>query len=88
MMIEQHVDTHLTASPGTGADVPAISREALVDALRARRVTLVDVLSPDSFASAHLPGAINLPVAEIGRRAADVLPDRHAAIVTYCGSPT
>jgi rhodanese-related sulfurtransferase len=70
------------------SDVPTISREELATALRRRRVTLVDVLSPESFASVHLPDAINLPLAEIGRRAASVLPDRHASIVTYCGGPT
>jgi rhodanese-related sulfurtransferase len=36
----------------------------------------------------HIPGAINLPVAEIPRRAPEVLPDRAASIVTYCGGPT
>ena len=69
-------------------DAPTISREELATALRRRSVTLVDVLSPESFASAHLPEAINLPVAEIGRRASSALPDRHASIVTYCGGPT
>ena len=71
-----------------GSTVPTISRSALEAALRGRRVTLVDVLSPESFAVAHLPGAINLPVAEIRGRAAGVLPDRRAPIVTYCGGPT
>ena len=49
---------------------------------------LVDVLSPESFAARHIPGAINLPVADIRRRAGDLLPDTHADIVVYCGSPT
>lgn len=76
------------ASAVPAPDAPTISREELAKALRARRVTLVDVLSPESFASAHLPGAINLPVAEIGRRAGEVLPDRDEPIVAYCGGPT
>lgn len=77
-------------SPDThgGVDVPAISRGELVRDLATRRITLVDVLSPESFGSRHIPGAINLPVADITRRAADVLPDRRARIVTYCGGPT
>lgn len=75
-----------SAVPASG--VPAISREDLVAALREDRVTLLDVLSPESFASAHLPNAINLPVADIARRAAALIPDRDAAIVTYCGGPT
>lgn len=48
----------------------------------------MDVLSPESFAAMHIPGAISLPVLDIARRAAMVLPDRRARIVTYCGGPT
>jgi rhodanese-related sulfurtransferase len=70
------------------SDVTTIDRDELVAALRGRRATLVDVLSPESYATAHLPGAINIPVADIPRRAGELLPDRDAAIVVYCGGPT
>jgi len=66
----------------------AISLDELMPEVRAGRVTLVDVLSRESFAAVHIPGSINLPVAEIGERAAAVLPDRQAPIVVYCGGPT
>lgn len=69
-------------------DAATISREELKTALQAANVTLVDVLSPESFAAAHVPGAVNLPVADIARCAAELLPDRRAAILTYCGGPT
>jgi rhodanese-related sulfurtransferase len=69
-------------------DVPAVTREELLEGLRAGRITAVDVLSPESFAVTHIPGAINLPVADIPHRAADLLTDRRAAIVVYCGGPT
>ena len=69
-------------------DIPDIDRDELVRALRGKRITLVDVLSPESFAAMHIPGAINLPVVDIARRAGEVLPDRRAPIVTYCGGPT
>jgi rhodanese-related sulfurtransferase len=75
-----------TASPVDHAST--ITREELIGARRAGRIVLVDVLSRDSFAARHIPGAINLPVAEIGARADEVLPDRHAPIVVYCGGPT
>jgi rhodanese-related sulfurtransferase len=65
-----------------------IDRDELIGALRARAATLVDVLSPESFSARHIPMAINLPVAEIARRAPAQLSDRHAAIVVYCGGPT
>jgi rhodanese-related sulfurtransferase len=75
------VSDHLEASNPVG-------REELVRALAAGRITLVDVLSPESFAAMHIPGAINLPVAEIEERAGAVLPNRLAPIVVYCGSFT
>jgi rhodanese-related sulfurtransferase len=65
-----------------------MARAELVRELRLGRITLVDVLSPESFASMHIPGAITLPVVDLGRRAAEALPDRRARIVTYCGGPT
>jgi rhodanese-related sulfurtransferase len=65
-----------------------IGRDELISALRHGAVTLVDVLSPESFAVAHIPGAVNLPVADLPRRAHTLLPDPAAAIVTYCGGPT
>lgn len=75
-----------SALPAAGSH--EITREELISALRARRITLVDVLSPESFAARHIPGAINLPVADLARRAGEILPDRHAPIVAYCGGPT
>ena len=71
-----------------GQFIAEMSRAELVRALRDRRVTLVDVLSPETFAGMHIPGAINLPVADIARRAAELLHDRNAPIVAYCGGPT
>jgi rhodanese-related sulfurtransferase len=65
-----------------------MSRAELVREMSRGQITLLDVLSPESFASMHIPGAINLPVVDLARRAADVLPDRRATIVTYCGGPT
>jgi rhodanese-related sulfurtransferase len=65
-----------------------IDRDELIGALRARAVTLVDVLSPESYAARHIPTSITLPVADIPRRAAEQLSDRHAAVVVYCGGPT
>jgi rhodanese-related sulfurtransferase len=40
------------------------------------------------YHQAHLPGAINLPPAQVRELAAQRLPDKHAEIVVYCASPT
>ena len=65
-----------------------VSREELIGALRRPGAVLLDVLSPESFAAAHIPDALNLPLAEIARRAREVVPDLQAPIVVYCGGPT
>jgi rhodanese-related sulfurtransferase len=44
---------------------------------------LVDVRSPAEFAAGHLPGAVNVPVAELPRRL-DELEPRDRPIVVYC----
>jgi rhodanese-related sulfurtransferase len=81
-------DKRVNATPLPVAVVPEVSRAELVHELRAGRTTLVDVLSPESFATRHIPGAINVPVVDLARRAVELLPDRRARIVTYCGGPT
>jgi rhodanese-related sulfurtransferase len=66
--------------------------EPTLEEVRARAgtpgFTLVDVLPAASYAEGHLPGAWNLPVADLRTRAATLLPDRDADIVVYCGGPT
>ncbi|MFN7971822.1 MAG: rhodanese-like domain-containing protein [Acidobacteriota bacterium] len=49
---------------------------------------IVDVLPKESYAEAHIPGALSLPLADVEARARAVLPDPRADIVVYCGSDT
>jgi rhodanese-related sulfurtransferase len=44
---------------------------------------LVDVRSPAEFAAGHLPGAVNVPVAEAARQLGELEP-RDRPIVVYC----
>ena len=48
-------------------------------------VTLVDVRPADEFADAHLPGARNIPLAELKARLEEIPSDRD--IVAYCRGP-
>ena len=64
-----------------------ISREELYAAIESGSVIVVDALGGEYYAKQHLPGAIALVEAEVTERAAQLLPDRAAAIVTYCSNP-
>ena len=63
-----------------------ITRNDLKAAIEAGEVTVVDALPAGYFEQQHLPGAVNLFVDEAADRAADVLPDKNAAIVAYCSN--
>ena len=63
-----------------------ITRDELEAAIANDEVTLVDALPASYFEQQHLPGAVNLYVEEAAARAAEVLPDKSAAIVTYCSN--
>ena len=63
-----------------------ISRTDLEAAIEAGTVTVVDALGGEYWAKQHLPGAIPLVAADVPTRAAALLPDRDAAIVTYCSN--
>ncbi|MEV0717111.1 rhodanese-like domain-containing protein [Asanoa sp. NPDC050611] len=63
-----------------------ITRDELRAAIDAGTVTVVDALGGDYWAKQHLPGAVPLAPTEVAERAAELLPDRAAAIVTYCSN--
>lgn len=67
-----------------GAIMQNISRDELQRAMAAGTVVVVEALPANYYADGHLPGARNLPLDDIASRAADVLPDRAASVVTYC----
>jgi len=65
-----------------------ISRDDLKAGIDAGTVTVVDALGGDYYAKQHLPGAVALAPGQVDALASSVLPDRDAAIVTYCTGPT
>ena len=69
--------------------VDHISRESLQRKLESGAdVVLVDALSPMSYATSHLPGAINLPPESVDGRAQRRIPDRSTEVIVYCSDVT
>ncbi|MDA1359031.1 rhodanese-like domain-containing protein [Glycomyces luteolus] len=64
-----------------------ITREELQKAIANGDVTVVDALGGEYHAKQHLPGAVPLVLADVDAQAPTLLPDRDAAIVTYCSNP-
>src|SRR6202451_3577972 len=69
-------------------DIPEISREELTRRLGDVSLTIVDVLPAESYAAAHVPGALSIPLELLATSAPELLPDRAAEIVVYCGKLT
>jgi rhodanese-related sulfurtransferase len=64
-----------------------ITRDELVDLLAAgEQVQFVETLRAEHFADGHLPGAVHIHFEEVEDRAAALLPDKDALIVTYCSN--
>jgi ArsR family transcriptional regulator len=66
-------------------DVEPVTRAELLRRASEGEVTVLDVRPGDEFAVGHLPGAMNIPLAELERRLAELPPDRE--VVAYCRGP-
>ena len=62
-----------------------LSRTELLRRIRDQQVTVLDVRSPQEFASGHLPSAVNVPLPDLKRRLKE-LPSSQQ-IVAYCRGP-
>ena len=76
------------AVPEISSALWTISRDELRTRLRDRSLILLDVLPKKTYVDAHIPGAINLPVAEIEGQARQLISNLNQQIVVYCGGPT
>ena len=68
--------------------VTEISRDELKQKLdQPRKFTVVEVLPPEDYYRAHLPGAINIPAAQLRWLAADQLPNKDMEVIVYGAGP-
>jgi rhodanese-related sulfurtransferase/DNA-binding transcriptional ArsR family regulator len=66
-------------------DMEPIAATELLDRARRGLVTVLDVRPEEEFDAGHLPGAVNIPVEELGKRLGE-LPKRKE-VVAYCRGP-
>jgi rhodanese-related sulfurtransferase/DNA-binding transcriptional ArsR family regulator len=76
--VERLIRSYFDARDG----LEPVSREELLERVRAGLVTGLDVRPGDEYAIGHLPGAVNIPLKELEARLAELTPDRE--IVAYC----
>jgi rhodanese-related sulfurtransferase len=67
--------------------VVTISREELKEKLkRGDRFFLLETLPEKYYRRIHLPGAMNLPPDRVREVVSQLVPDKNAEVVVYCGS--
>jgi len=66
-------------------ELAPIDSHELITRLRDDTVTVIDVRPQSEFLAGHLPGARNVPLAEIEARLSDIPPSRE--IIAYCRGP-
>jgi rhodanese-related sulfurtransferase/DNA-binding HxlR family transcriptional regulator len=79
--VDRLVASYLTVKDGL-EPVPA---EELLDRARQGLVTVLDVRPPEEYAAGHLPGAVNVPLAELERCLGGCDPEKE--VVAYCRGP-
>jgi hypothetical protein len=70
--------------PLSETDVPRVSVEDAKAALDGGEAVIVDVRSADAYAASHIPGAINIQLAEIESNPTALNLDKNRWIITYC----
>ncbi|HEU5058268.1 MAG TPA: rhodanese-like domain-containing protein [Kofleriaceae bacterium] len=67
------------------ASVPQLEARELARLARSSGIAVIDVRRPAEYAAAHIPGAVNLPVDELGARLGELDPARPVAVACAGG---
>lgn len=79
--VTQLVNTYLSSKDS----LEPVSVDELQDRMRSGLVTVLDVRPKEEYAAGHLPGAINVPLAELKKNVKKLPANRE--IVAYCRGP-
>lgn len=78
----QHVTRQYLEERGA---LEPVDNDELVRRVRAGQVTLIDVRPREEYVAGHIPGAISVPLSELGNRLGELRKRRD--IVAYCRGP-
>jgi hypothetical protein len=76
--IDTSVDQNLVNNPG----IPRVTPVEVKAAFEAGTAVIVDVRPADAFAQSHIPGALSIPLSDLGSRKDELNPQDW--IITYC----
>lgn len=79
--VDRLIDTYLTVKDSL-EPLPATE---LLDRVRDGEVSVWDVRPPEEYAAGHVPGAINVPLAQLEQHLAGLKPEQE--VVAYCRGP-
>ena len=79
--VDRLVDAFLTVKD----TLEPVSREELRERVRHGMVTVLDVRPSEEYAAGHLPGAVNVPLAEIEKHLGEINPEQE--VIAYCRGP-
>ncbi len=79
--VERLVSTYLTVKD----DLEPVPAKELLERARDGLVTVLDVRPPEEYSAGHIPGAINVPLANLEKRLLEL--PKNAEIVAYCRGP-
>ena len=75
------------STSNAGSSYQQISQEEAKHMMDTQAVIILDVREQSEYDSAHIPGAVLLPVGSIDEcSAAAVIPDRDSTVLVYCRS--
>ena len=63
--------------------ISMISPDAAKEAIK-KGALVIDVRSPEEYASRHLAGTLNIPLGDLSARIATVCPDKNRVILLHC----
>ena len=73
------------ACSGGSADAGEVTQDQVMASRgTAQAPLLLDVRTPDEFASGHVPGALNIPIDELPARTNEIAASREREVVVYC----